>query len=82
MKLPEDFVMHMRGDSYTVSATLMTQQDAEAVANAILIMGSVLPSHRKAIAADFGIVEPAPPTLHDRLVEAGLVEPTQQAVLP
>jgi hypothetical protein len=71
--LPKDFKIYSEGNKFTLSATLQTQHELRAVVWALSLLNSGLSSHRQAVASDFGLAEPTPPTLRDQLVEAGIM---------
>lgn len=80
-RLPEDFRMYSEGGHISLSFTLATQQELAAVIVALQIMNKTLPSHRLAIAEDFGMVTPPAPTIRDKLIAAGLMPaPARQAL--
>jgi hypothetical protein len=60
-RMPRDFVLRWHGDHLSIGATCKTTHHLEAMAAALLVLRSALPSTREAVAGDFGLEKPERP---------------------
>lgn len=67
-----DFTLAAHGDYLAVAGTCKTFQDVGFLIFALTQIQLTLPSHRKAVAGDFGLTEPAPSTYMELVQEMAL----------
>jgi hypothetical protein len=71
--LPADFTLSSVGARLSLTATVATQHDINAIIWALEMLKKSYPSHRVAVPGDLGLPEARLPTDRDLMIAAGIM---------